>query len=278
MCQLLQEYTLKVPSLAQLLGLIKNLRGVVFWTKQNWVCEVLKWLRRKFQYRNLGIIPSCLPALDQPLKDIIQSKPFVVLPSPAPQLDLWVETLTTVGCSKEAIGVLLTASFYVVPIIAIGKEAFELFAELILFKIDGPTLSDAEAKRHLRILDYAMLDAHGLSADRAKQLLSELRNSGPSVHPQNVLEGLKLLQQQFSSYAQHDAAVRFWRFKQTERQLGGVTVAYATALPLLIRIFQESKDNRSFIAKLGPLIPWLDPLFSLVTLFKIDNTAIEGLG
>ncbi len=188
------------------LWLLKNLRGFLYFSKEEFPEEKIKWLKRKFRYRNLGILSTLAR------KEILQKEPFInIAPEDAIHPNIFQKIKDDLHLT------LLCASKFVCGLIIIGEKAQEEIENLIICeKYLKGEISDKELKFNLRLIDYAGIDL-------AHSLISRIK---PLVKSRN-LEKIYEIQKEV---AVKDFEKRFWRIRDKE---GKRFVFYLTTIKFL---------------------------------------------
>lgn len=127
------------------LYLVKNLRGVLYFSRGAPVEAELKWLKRKFKYRELGISDA--------LKADVKWSRLLTLPRLVedPPLDS-----------------LLQASRFVCPLIVLKEESLRDFGGAVVASLKTKEkLGDKELKFNLRLVNYAITDFYVKSIELA---------------------------------------------------------------------------------------------------------------
>ncbi|MCS7369365.1 MAG: hypothetical protein NDF57_06625 [archaeon GBS-70-058] len=155
-------------------ALVKNLRGVVLLDpEEEGALESVKWLSKRFKYRNLGLTPSLYGEYHNKLKEFI-GKPFRELTYPIKAIETLVEKLTIKSLRKEIAELLAFSSTYISPAIIIGeKYRSELESKAVETVKISRELNLAEWKLHLRIADYSVLDFHEKCIEEALQAIEK---------------------------------------------------------------------------------------------------------
>ncbi|MEM2137045.1 MAG: hypothetical protein QXI93_03720 [Candidatus Methanomethylicia archaeon] len=127
------------------LYLIKNLRGIIYTSKELPIENEVKWLKRKFKYRELGISET----LDTEKK----WRNLTILPKIVedPTLDS-----------------ILQASKHICPLIILKEESLKDFKDSIIAKIKTKNkLNDKDLKFNLRLVNYSITDFYLKSIELA---------------------------------------------------------------------------------------------------------------
>jgi hypothetical protein len=129
------------------LYLVKNLRGIIYFSSGINVEAELDWLKRKFRYRDLGISEN--------LGIKRGWKRLVILPR--------IEEDPTLDS-------LLQASKYICPLLILKGESLRDFKELIIAELKTKeNLGDRELKFNLRLINYSITDFYLKSLELAKE-------------------------------------------------------------------------------------------------------------
>ena len=177
--------------LARYIFLVKNLRGVFVSTDEGRVGELVSWLSRRFRYRDVGLPPSLVERWPGVFEGRLSGNPFHVLGYPTR------EALEAAGLVNErleglvgdaAVAEALTLSLYYASPVLASLDVYRRLEEagLILHVVRGPRLGLQDARLHMRIAGYSVLDSLVNLSGRAvecmcrggcslKQLLGERR-------------------------------------------------------------------------------------------------------
>jgi hypothetical protein len=116
--------------------LVKNLRGVVYFSTKLNVERELDWLKRKFRYRDLGISEAL--ELKQGWKRLVK----------LPKIE-----------DDASLDSILQASRFLCPLIVLGHESLGDFEKAIIARLSTrERLDDRALKFNLRLVDYAITD------------------------------------------------------------------------------------------------------------------------
>jgi len=148
---------------------VKNLRGVVYSESPEKVFEEkVKWLVKRFRYRNLGYMEDI--AKKYPIIKKYKGKPFIKLYYPVPELKELLDRIEKeigIGAKHTAI-----ASIYVSPLLIIGEEALESLKPICVDYVKTEKeLSDKDWKLHMRIADYTILDFYSWSTQNSSKII-----------------------------------------------------------------------------------------------------------
>ena len=265
-------------SIARLLWLVKNLRGILYTQQPEEAAKALPWLRRKFQYRNLGIGPLIAERLEAAgIQKSLSKKPFVLLPRPSEGVEHGLSLLETEMEAAFAEALFL-ASFFVCPILLLDAQAAETWKEHALVRFPAPPLNDLEAKRHLRILDYAILDAHAYSADRSATALQSALALLQKRQKAQALDTLDQALEEQRRFAEKDGTQRFWRFREGEAPATVDTVFYFHPLRFLRNRLEQMRSlSKEWLELFERFVAEADPYCSLVPAFRVDSAVIPSL-
>lgn len=127
------------------LYLVKNLRGIIYFSKGFSPEAELEWLRMKFRYRELGI--------SETLRFEAKWKKLLTLPR------------IVEGAVSDS---LFQASKYVCPLIILREESLKDFAGAIIASLKTrEKLGDKDLKFNLRLVNYAITDFYLKSIELA---------------------------------------------------------------------------------------------------------------
>jgi hypothetical protein len=159
-------------------ALVKNLRGVVLLDpEEDGALDSVKWLSKRFKYRNIGLMPSIYEKYRNQLREFM-GKPFRELTYPIETIKILVEKLAMKGLCREIAELLAFSSTYISPAIVIGeKYRSEVEIRAVETVKISRELSLAEWKLHLRIADYSVLDFHEKCIEEALQAIENLRTT-----------------------------------------------------------------------------------------------------
>ena len=118
------------------LYLVKNLRGIVYFSKGLNPKIELDWLKRKFRYRELGVSES--------LKLELKWKKLLTLPKTD---------------DNPVLDSLFQASSLICPLIVLREESLKDFGNAVIVSLKTlEKLGDKELKFNLRLVNYAITD------------------------------------------------------------------------------------------------------------------------
>lgn len=153
-------------------ALVKNLRGVVLMDlDEEGVEKSLKWLIKRFRYRNLGVTPSLLEKYKDVLSKYLNGNPFKILVYPMKSIEEFInELVSEVELTREIIEFLVFSSIYISPGILIGQKHLDTLRDISVNAVfTCKKLSMSDWKLHLRIADYTILDLYEWSIHTARQ-------------------------------------------------------------------------------------------------------------
>jgi len=149
--------------LFEYVSFLKNLRGVIFFDKNDFPLREINWLKKKYRYRDLGIGENFFNSLKKKEKEKLEGFKILSLPFGRKKENLEIEAIKL-------------ASAYVSPLILIRKKTFDLFKKLKIVEEEikiKEKLDDKEMKRNLRLVSYSIIDfyreAIRLSKDAKKR-------------------------------------------------------------------------------------------------------------
>ncbi len=153
--------------------LVKNLRGVIAAIEGDDLGEWVAWLSRRFRYRDLGVPPCLVEKHSRVFEGRLGGNPFHRLEYPtvrvgeaAGEIASWLARVTGIDeCTAHSI---LLASAYASPVIALPAAAESLASSsLAVHVVRGSRMGAKDARLHLRIVDYTVLDAYVESVEEA---------------------------------------------------------------------------------------------------------------
>jgi len=129
----------------QRLYLVKNLRGILYFSRGVSLEKELEWLKRKFRYRELGV--------SETLKLELKWKKLLTLPKIV---------------EKPALDSLLQASSFVCPLIILKEDGLKEFEKALVAALKTKEkLGDKDLKFNLRLVNYAITDFYTKSIELA---------------------------------------------------------------------------------------------------------------
>ncbi|MHA1606341.1 MAG: hypothetical protein ACTSWP_02185 [Candidatus Freyarchaeota archaeon] len=129
------------------LYLVKNLRGVIYFSKDVSPEAELNWLKRRFRYRELGV--------SEALGVKLGWRKIVILP----KVD-----------GNPVLDSLLQASRFVCPLIVLKEESLRDFDDAVVVSLKTlEELGDKELKFNLRLVNYSITDFYLKSIELAER-------------------------------------------------------------------------------------------------------------
>ncbi|MEM1565920.1 MAG: hypothetical protein QW510_02375 [Candidatus Bathyarchaeia archaeon] len=127
------------------LYLVKNLRGVVYFSEGMSPQTEFEWLKRKFRYRELGV--------SETLKLDLKWKKLLTLPK--------IE-------SNPILDSLLQASRFICPLIVLKEQSLKDFGNAVITRFKtSEKLNDKDMKFNLRLVNYSITDFYLKSIELA---------------------------------------------------------------------------------------------------------------
>ncbi len=237
---------------------VKNLRGVVFVPDREPEAQLaaLRWIGRKFRYRDIGYHPNLKQNRPRPVAKRLDGQPYVPVDFPAPQMSEACELLRPESLPEELWRATCLASLFACPLILTGAPV-EIPPVGIVFRVtsDGP-LDTASAKFHLRVCDYAAVDWF---AGLTREVLA-------LVGRQESTAGVPELVARRREFALKDGEKRFWRLADR----GEERAVILTVDPLALSWAERAARVVETLRKFGPLAACL---LSLVPVFCVEPGA-----
>jgi hypothetical protein len=129
----------------QRLYLVKNLRGIIYFSRGVSPEKELEWLKRKFRYRELGV--------SETLKLELKWKKLLTLPKIV---------------ENPALDSLFQASSFVCPLIILKENSLKDFEKAVIATLKtSEKLGDKDLKFNLRLVNYAITDFYTKSIELA---------------------------------------------------------------------------------------------------------------
>ena len=210
-------------------AIVKNLRGVIY-TSLDWreLDERLKWLKRHFKYRNIGITKeslNCYPSL----KSYLES-PLIELKYPFKQAEELIAAYQKIlDLPPPVIETYCMASMYVAPMIVLGEKSIKDLGHLTITSVKTlKTLDDKSYKLHMRIVDYTTLDFYNWATENAKRAVETFLSKE---------DWRRILNERLAKIEKDKR--RYWRISSQD---GKEVVLYLDLLPFLLK-----KANRQDI-------------------------------
>lgn len=257
--------------LGALLRLVKNLRGVIYAVEPAGAVPLVAWVRRKFQYRTVGYTPLTKERFDRAgLGRLLEQKPFRPLFAPSKPLGSLVELCCSVAGDDSLAEAVLLSSFHVAPLLLLGRGSAERAASLSLFTLDASPQTDAEAKRHLRILDYAILDAHGDSSRRGADALVRAQGHVAAGKASSARRAVSAALKREAQFAENDCKKRFWRLIESRTASVSPTVLYLHPLCLVRDVLKDKQAAERLADLISRSAEALEPCLSVVPAFVVQ--------
>ena len=243
-------------NLPKYVSLLKNLRGVAFLDPDvRLPLEEIKWLKRKYKYRNIGVSESLVMALKAEAKEFFLGKPFEILKPPLLEIEEFIRRILEIesGVPLYAIESLILTSCYVNALVILGRDSLSVLKSFITWAMKSTVeLSEIEVKRNLRIIGYAMMDFYNENTGRAYEALKEIAEKIREKEDLGeVKKELEKFMEERKKLAQDDGEKRFWRLRQTGEEKERIVIAYLDVMPLISGILLRKDSSRlsSFIAE-----------------------------
>lgn len=131
--------------------LLKNLRGIIYFSKNLDVKKEVKWINRKFRYRIIGIPQEFAKEVKLWKRAVILNLPFKI------------------RSKNIAFKTALLASYFVVPILVLKEDSVKDFTKMIAGYVTCTTLDETEVKRNIRLANYAITDFYVEAVKLAEQ-------------------------------------------------------------------------------------------------------------
>ena len=251
--------SMEAVNLPRYVSLLKNLRAIIFLDPTKKVpVEEIKWLRKKYRYRSIGIAQSLLSALNSEIRESFMKKPFETLKFPLQEIEQFVRTVLSVELEipEYVIESLILASCYVNALVVLGRESFPVLRRFVAWEMKSTAeLPENEVKRNLRIVGYAILDFHDKVIAEAYKTLketSEIINKEKDFR--KARRKLEKLIDKRRKMAEMDGEKRFWRLRQAGKEEERTVIAYLDVVPLISEILIQKRDEKliSFICESTP--------------------------
>jgi len=219
---------------ARYAAIVKNLRGVVLVNldkEDSW--NKVRWLIRRFRYRDLGLPPYIVDRYRAKLSSYLNGNPFRELVYPIPELIDIVKFYEERGFPRDLAEALVLSSTYISPLLVIGSDYLRLIESISIGNVKVcKDLSDNDWKLHLRIADYTILDMYEKSIQEsieAIRLLSSINN----------IERINEILKERTSRVEKDRK-RYWRIICKED--GKVFIYYIDPLKFLVETLEKGVE------------------------------------
>jgi len=242
----MKEEFLNLPRYASLL---KNLRGVVFLDPHvEFPVEEVRWLKRKYRYRSLGISESLVNALKDEEREFFLEKPFEILKPPLLEIENFIKIILEVAGEAPIYVVesLILTSCYVNALVVLGRDSLSTLNPFIIWAMRSTSeLTEIEIKRNLRLIGYAIIDFYN---ENARQAYDVLKETAEKIREKEESEKIGELLDRFlderKRLAGSDGEKRFWRLRQTGKEEERIVVCYLDMIPLISRILLRKESIR----------------------------------
>ncbi len=156
--------------------IVKNLRGVLLFDPEDEELNSrIEWLRKRFQYRNLGIPPSLY---SERFNELFKYKVFRKLYYPVKEAEELINILSSIGYDSVFVEALVLASSYISPLMILSSKYLKLIEENSLGSVGiCKELSIKDWKLHMRIADYTILDSYENSVMQAIEYIENINDS-----------------------------------------------------------------------------------------------------
>ncbi len=233
-------------------SILKNLRGVIYFSEGEEILEKIKWINRHFRYRYVGISENILQKVeDKKIKQVLSKKPFIQLYYPSENIkrfiQFFVEIIEENSLLLES---LLLSSCYVSPLFVLGEKALQQCESFAIHFLEvSEKLDDKKLKRHLRIADYGVIDIHEKTTHQAWEVIKEasqynLKND--FLKAERILESLI---ENRKELAKTDCKIRYWRLISEGKSEGEKVIIYFDPCALIFNYFKSKRKSKE-IAKL----------------------------
>ena len=243
-------------NLPRYVSLLKNLRAVVFLDPDMQIpIEEIKWLRRKYRYRNIGVSESLVMALKAEAKELFLKKPFEILRPPLLEIENFIRSISEFESEIPAyvIESLILTSCYVNALVVLRRDSLSILNPFITWTMKSAAeLSEMEVKRNLRIIGYAIIDFYGKNAEQAYRILKEIAEKIRKKEDLGeVREELYKFLEERKKLARNDGEKRFWRLRHAGGEEERIVIAYLDVIPLISKILLQKSSLRlvNFIAE-----------------------------
>jgi hypothetical protein len=236
-------------NLPRYVSLLKNLRAVAFLDPDvQFPHEEVRWLKKRYRYRNVGISQSLMAALKPGTRDLLKGKPFEVLDPPLPEIEELMKIIQELepGVPEYVIESLILTSCYVNALVVLGRESLPVLDPLIAWALRSTAeLNEVEVKRNLRIIGYAITDFHNENAGKAYEVLrSTAEKIKKGEDPSEVRREIEKFTEERKRLARVDGEKRFWRLRRASGEEERMVIAYLDVVPLILRILLREDASR----------------------------------
>jgi len=243
-------------NLPRYVSLLKNLRAVVFLDpNMGFPLQEIKWLKRKYRYRNVGVSESLIMALKAEAKEFFLRKPFEILKPPLLEIENFVRTILEIESEVPAYIVesLILTSCYVNALVVLGRDSFPILNPFVTWTMRSTAeLTEIEVKRNLRIIGYSIMDFYNENARQAYAIIKEIAEKIRKKEEfGEVIDELEKFMERRKKLAQNDGEKRFWRLRQPGEEKERIVIAYLDIMPLISKILLQKNSSKliNFIDK-----------------------------
>ncbi|MEF8788469.1 MAG: hypothetical protein V5A84_05320 [Planctomycetota bacterium] len=220
--------------LGALLRLAKNLRGVIYVGDAASSRQALYWVKKKFQYRAVGYTRSGRHKLEDIGEgETLGKNPFRRLLLPAGPISELVDLARDVAPDPELAECMLLASLHISPLFILSPTCSDILSEVSMCSMDASPQEGKDLKKHLRILNYAILDSHGTSSPRCADGLARAAREAATGGEDCAERLLGNALDEERELAEADCEKRFWRLEEWRDEDVAPTVFYLHPLRLL---------------------------------------------
>ncbi|KYH42807.1 MAG: hypothetical protein AYL33_000300 [Candidatus Bathyarchaeota archaeon B63] len=240
-------------NLPRYVSLLKNLRGVAFFDPDApFPLEEVKWLKKRYKYRNIGIPQSLMAAIKPEMRNLLRGRPFEVLDSPLPEIEELIRRVSEARPEfpRYVIESLTLTSCYVNALIILGRESLPILDPFIAWALRSTAeLDEVEVKRNLRIIGYAITDFHNENSEEAYGMLrSTAERIRRGEDPAEVRGEIEEFTEERGRLARDDGEKRFWRLRQAGGGEERIVIAYLDLASLILRALL--RDDASSLVNL----------------------------
>jgi len=203
--------------------------------------EELKWLSRKYRYRNIGVSKLLFANLAESVKAVFAKKPFVTLSAPLDEIETLTRLISNYRSSipSYVFDSIIMASCYVNPMLIIGRESYGVLERLATWALHSTCeLPDIEVKRNTRIIGYAILDFHEKTTAKTYEILHDVVSRLSESENTAIREIYEIVEER-KKLAQKDGEHRFWRLREKGKLAERVVIAYLDIMPIIAQAAQD---------------------------------------
>ncbi len=165
-----------MTSLVRYIFLVKNLRGVFIPLDGEEASRLSSWLARRFRYRDVGVSGETVRLYPDAFQGRLDGNPFHVIDYPIDAArragEAYVKALEEQGVPRLVGESVALSLYYASPLLASSK-LLNLLEDrgLIAYTVRGPKLSRQDARLHMRIAGYTVLDSLVALSERARECI-----------------------------------------------------------------------------------------------------------